>query len=77
MGTTTIDYEENGSALGFFPATSQGEDIEAHQIYAKQPLTGGRVRSYNPRNQVSSRLHKTIDENLIVNRIISARKGVY
>jgi len=77
MGTTTIEYEDNGSALGFFPATSQGEDIEAHQIYAKQPLTGGRVRSYNPRNQVSSRLHKTIDENLIVNRIISARKGGY
>lgn len=49
--------------------------MEAH--YLVRGLGGGanRVHSYNPRNQVSARLHNTIDENLIVNRILSNSKS--
>jgi hypothetical protein len=39
------------------------------------PTKGGsRVHSYNPRNQVPSRFHKTIDENVILHRIMSTGK---
>ena len=44
------------------------EDIEA------QLVKNARVRSMNPRSQFSQRMHKTIDENLIFNKVISGRK---
>jgi len=62
-GTTTIEYEDS-SALGF------GEDFESQYIIKN----GGRLRSFHPRNQVSSRLTKTIDENLILNRMVAGTK---
>lgn len=38
-------------------------------------LKNSRVHSsYNPRNQLSQRLHKTIDENVVLNRLLSANK---
>ena len=66
LGTTTIEYDDGG----YSGAIGPGEDLEA--LYLAR---GDRVHSYNPRNQVSARLHKTIDENLIVNRILSNSKS--
>ena len=79
LGTTTIEYDDHtqSSALGFFPAGAAGgsiyipgnEDLESALL-----KNGGRVRSMNPRSQFSQRMHKTIDENMIFNKIMSARK---
>ncbi len=78
IGTTTIDYDDRGSssALGFFP-TGNGansgiyiggaEDLESHI------LKNARIRSLNPRSQFSQRMHKTIDENMIFNKVVSGR----
>ena len=65
LGTTTIEYEDANSARGY------GEDIE----YFVKAGVGSRVHSYNPRNQIGQRLHKTIDENVIMNRLMSANKN--
>lgn len=45
------------------------EDLESHI------LKNARVRSLNPRSQFSQRMHKTIDENMIFNKVISGRKN--
>jgi hypothetical protein len=65
LGTTTIEYDDPSSMI--YGGGVYGEDMEAQYFGRGAP----RVASYNPRNQVSSRLHKTIDENLLVNRILS------
>ena len=79
IGTTTIDYDDRGSssALGFFPSGNGAnagiyigagaEDLESHI------LKNARIRSLNPRSQYSQRMHKTIDENMIFNKVVSGR----
>ena len=64
-GTTTIEYDDGVSNSATFLAG--GEDPEAHYI-----VKNNRVHSYNPRDRISSRLHKTIDDNLIINRLAAA-----
>lgn len=64
LGTSTLEYEDANSARGY------ADDIE----YIVKGL-GNRVHSYNPRNQLGQRLHKTIDENVIMNRLMSANKN--
>jgi hypothetical protein len=82
LGTTTIEYEDHGSssALGFFPTGPAGpstlyvagsEDLESHLL-----KNGNRIRSVNPRSQFSQRMHKTIDDNMIFNKVMmSGRKA--
>jgi len=64
LGTPTIEYDDPGSMMY---GGAYGEDMEAQYYGRGAP----RVASYNPRNQISARLHRTIDENLLVNRILS------
>ena len=77
IGTTTIEYDDHGSssALGFFPAGAQnGIYIAGAEDLESNILKNGRVRSVNPRSQFSQRMHKTIDDNMIFNKVISGRK---
>ena len=70
LGTTTIEYEDAGSALGFGP----GEDLESHFVNK----IGSRVHSYHPRNHQlgSSRINKTIDENVLLNKIVVGTRNM-
>ncbi len=76
-GTTTIEYDDptTSSAIGFYPAAPYlpngglaPEDLESQLLHK-----AARVRSYN-RVGPNSRLHKTIDENMILKKVLSARK---
>ncbi len=39
--------------------------------------SGGRGHSYNPRNNLGARLHQTIDDNILINRVAAGVRGIY
>lgn len=69
FGVSTIEYDDPGYGVGLYNHIG-GEDLEAHFVVKEK----GRLPTFNPRNQVSTRLHKTIDENLMMNRMMSGKK---